>query len=220
MALFDFLQDGHHEHASPAVALTGVGAGNILVACIRNCVSPTVGDGANTYTLRSASADTQIWTAFNVTGGSRTVSVTGTPASGSEIALTALEFEGDATVAFDDESNQVQFPGTFSSAPSGSITTVDAVELLIGFAVSGGPFSGESSGFTTRETWAEAGGAGTANNAASRVTSASGTYEYDPPVTSSAFTRSCIVALRSVPSGASPLLPILQAHGAFLGSAH
>lgn len=186
MALFDFVQSAHSTapdtfnplSVSSTFAST-VTAGNIVIAFFSVYDAPNPAPGGvtdsqgNTYSLGSVASNTAgIYYAVNVTGGS--VTVTGaSPGLHSYGNLSILEFVGDATVSFDASVGANAVAATYDS---GAITTVSAVELLIGAVDIYNGTATVASGYTSRVAFFD--GFLLSPLVASQVTSASGSYSF------------------------------------------
>src|SRR6185503_14054164 len=94
---------------SATPALTGIANGNLLVVGIGTSGAGTsvssINDGANTYTKVSGrtflagNGGSEIWAAYSVSGGNRTITVTFSGSVSNDVVV--AEYSGAATSPFD-----------------------------------------------------------------------------------------------------------------------
>jgi hypothetical protein len=123
--------------ASATVALTGVGAGNLIVMNIRwssanNVDGCSVSDGTSALTMgtvtHNSAAEQHMQFAYllSANSGNRTYTIT-YPAGSSEYRVEIIEFSHTGTIEYDTENTGT---GSSSTAASGVISTASASELV------------------------------------------------------------------------------------------
>ncbi len=196
---------------SLAVTLSGVTTGDaIFVGIVTSGSSTTistVSDGTNSYSRVSGrnflagAGGTEIWAAYNVTGGNLTVTVTASASV--QIGVVLDEWSSVVTSsAFDVQSTST---GTSTALNSGSATTNQASEAIVGMFSTAGTGLTAGTGYTMRKT-------GTTTSyqfgLEDEQVSSAGSYSAAATINSSQTWTACMATFKLTASGSLvPTLP-------------
>lgn len=213
-----FVQENHADAgftASAALAFSSNNtAGNLIVVCtaingggINPSITSIVDTALNTYTVATDANNggndpgVSVYYAKNIAGGANTVTVT--PNAAANIRWGIVEYSGLDTSAPLDQTTSTF--GTSTSPDSGSVTTTQASELLVGCigALSGGGAFTNGASYTTR--FVVTVGGDDRDSLEDRNVSSTGSYSAGGTLATSATWGAIIGTFKA--SGAAPSVP-------------
>jgi hypothetical protein len=212
MALWDHVQSRGVDSGSGTSATlaftSNTVAGNILIVTARigspTGQNPSVSDSqSNTYTRQNYGEDTAsnglgVWTAVTSAGGANTVTLTNATSATRRWIIAEYSSNGE-TISVDQVAANT---GNSTALDSGSVTTVNASELLIGAGeINNTATFTAGTSFTVRQEISQK------IALEDRVVSSTGSYSASMTLSSSGIWRSVIVTLKSAGAGVS--IPVL-----------